>query len=406
MSETTIGTLVAEGALAVGDGYRTRQAELAGDGFRIIRVADIKDGRIGFDSPDFVSDKYSRQIGAKVAMAGDVLLTTKGTVGRVAVVPNSISRAVYSPQLCWFRVKKPDVINGRYLSYWLRSPAFLAQSSHMQGNTDMAPYISLSDLRSARIAIPSLSEQQAIAEVLGALDDKIAADVELVSALLAMVMAEFARRFGDRNLEVGLGQLADITDCLHSKKPERAADGATLMQLDNIRDDGLVDRSSVYRISVADYERWGKRFETRPWDVVITNVGRIGAVARIPNNYVAALGRNMTGIRPKAVEESGSFIAAALQSSAVRREIDQRTDAGSVMSALNVRSIPLLRLQKSSASERASFHEFATPFFESADAVICANGALAATRDALLPGLMSGRIPVRDAEALASASGA
>jgi type I restriction enzyme S subunit len=406
MSETTIGSLVAEGALALGDGYRTRRTELAGDGFRIIRVADVKDGRIALDSPDFVSDRYSRQIGAKIATAGDVLLTTKGTVGRVAIVPKTMSRAVYSPQLCWFRVQKPDVINGRYLSYWLQSPAFLAQSSHLQGNTDMAPYISLSDLRSARISIPSRFEQQAIAEVLGALDDKIAADIKLISGLIATVNAEFVGRFGDRNLEVALGELADITDCLHSKKPERAPDGATLMQLDNIRDDGIVDRSSAYRISATDYVRWGKRFETRPWDFVITNVGRIGAVARIPNNYVAALGRNMTGIRPRVVEESGSFIAAALQSRAVRREIDQRTDAGSVMSALNVRSIPLLRLQESSPSERAAFHAFASPFFESADAIICANVSLAATREALLPQLISGKLRVRDAEALAAAAGA
>jgi type I restriction enzyme S subunit len=175
------------------------------------------------------------------------------------------------------------------------------------------------------------------------------------------------------------------------------------MQLDNIRDDGLVDRSPVYRISEADYGKWGSRFETRPWDLVITNVGRIGAVARIPDNYVAALGRNMTGIRPIALNESGSFIAAALRSDALRREIEQRTDAGSVMSALNVRSIPILRLQESTASERAAFHRFASSLFESADALLSGKERLHATRDALLPQLMSGTLRVRDAGALVSA---
>ena len=171
-----------------------------------------------------------------------------------------------------------------------------------------------------------------------------------------------------------------------------------LMQLNNIRDDGLVDRTSAYCISPEDYVEWSRRFETRAWDFVITNVGRIGAVARIPRGYAVALGRNMTGIRPKSPAESGSFIAAALLSSAVRREIDQRTDAGSVMNALNVRSVPLLRLQDSSLSERVAFHEFASPFFENADTALSESASLAAARDALLPSLLSGKLRVRDPE--------
>ena len=40
----------------------------------------------------------------------------------------------------------------------------------------MAPYINLADIRVASITLPPLVEQRAIAEVLGALDDKIAAN--------------------------------------------------------------------------------------------------------------------------------------------------------------------------------------------------------------------------------------
>src|SRR5699024_8620992 len=131
---------------------------------------------VSLDGADFVSDEYEPKIGAKVARAGDVLLTTKGTIGRVAVVPELREPAVYSPQLCYFRVLDTDVLDPGYLRYWLKSPAFQMQSSYFQGNTDMAPYISLRDLRSTRLDLPRIAKQRAIAEVLGALDDKIEAN--------------------------------------------------------------------------------------------------------------------------------------------------------------------------------------------------------------------------------------
>lgn len=277
-------------------------------------------------------------------------------------------------------------------------------ASHAVGSA--LPYLTQATLENVPVRVPSRWSQQAIAEVLGALDDKIAANTALIDRLLALTNAEFAFRFRDRALELPLGDLVDVVDCLHSRKPELTPTGPTLMQLNNIRDDGLVDRTHNYSISVEDYEVWSRRFETRAWDLVITNVGRVGAVARIPAGYTVALGRNMTGIRPKAAAESGSFIAAALHSRAVRREIDQRTDEGSVMSALNVRSVPLLRVQNSSPSERRDFHAFAAALFESADTALAENRTLAATRDALLPQLMSGKLRVRDAEAAASEAGA
>ncbi len=177
----TIAALMQRGILTMGDGYRTKRSEHGQPGHRIIRVADVRDGNVFLDGDDFVSDEYTPQMGAKVAIPGDVLLTTKGTVGRVAVMPATDEPAVYSPQLCYFRIIDRNVLDPGYLRYWFGSKEFLAQASFLQGNTDMAPYISLSDLRAATITLPSLPEQTSIAAVLGVLDDKIAANTRLAA---------------------------------------------------------------------------------------------------------------------------------------------------------------------------------------------------------------------------------
>ena len=95
-----------------------------------------------------------------------------------------------------------------------------------------------------------------------------------------------------------LGDMAEIIDCLHSKKPEAINDTTyQLLQLNNITDSGFLDLSSKYYISKSDYENWTRKCEIVEGDCVITNVGRIGAVSQAPNGTHAAMGRNMTCIR-------------------------------------------------------------------------------------------------------------
>lgn len=180
MPKVTIGELSRNGALAFGDGYRTKRAEHGQPGYRILRVSDVLDGRVTTAGDDYVRREFDRAIGPKLSQPGDVLLTTKGTVGRVAIYPKEAEQVVYSPQLCYFRVRNTDVLEPRFLSYWFRSADFLKQAAGRANNTDMAAYINLRDIASLEIDMPDVSRQQSIAEVLGALDDKIAANENLV----------------------------------------------------------------------------------------------------------------------------------------------------------------------------------------------------------------------------------
>lgn len=185
----TFADLSRTGVLQFGDGYRTSRAEHAEEGYRILRVADVSDGRVHLEGPDHVSRDFEGAIGQKRAIPGDILLTTKGTVGRVAVFPNVDDRVVYSPQLCYFRVSNGAGLESKYLRYWFKSSEFTEQAGYRMNNTDMAPYISLADIKSLRISLPPIQVQRAIAEVLGALDDKIAANVELVASAESYAVA-------------------------------------------------------------------------------------------------------------------------------------------------------------------------------------------------------------------------
>jgi type I restriction enzyme S subunit len=96
-------------------------------------------------------------------------------------------------------------------------------------------------------------------------------------------------------------------------------------------------------ISADDDAKWSSRIEVERGDCVITNVGRVGAVAQIPNGVKAAMGRSMTAIRTKNISPHPTFLLEYLLSAFGREEIRLNIDEGTILNALNVKTIPRLR---------------------------------------------------------------
>ncbi|MCW3844933.1 restriction endonuclease subunit S, partial [Micromonospora yasonensis] len=156
-----LGELADCRAIEFGDGYRTKRSEHGATGARILRAGDVRGGRIFPDGPDFVADEYRARIGAKTSASGDIVLTTKGSVGRVAIVPAYMEEVVYSPQICYFRLLDESGLDSGYLAAWFNSRDLADQLAVVMHKSDMAPYVNLQDIRSLSIPLPGLSIQRA-----------------------------------------------------------------------------------------------------------------------------------------------------------------------------------------------------------------------------------------------------
>ena len=193
-----------------------------------------------------------------------------------------------------------------------------------------------------------------------------------------------------------LSKIADVIDCLHSKKPEQVDDSEyQLIQLDNIRDDGFLDLAACkYMISKCDYDNWTRKCEIVEGDCVITNVGRIGAVSQAPFGTHAAMGRNMTCIRLKADCNLRYYFITVLLSQHMRMQVRSNTDEGTIMGALNVKNIPKLLFPIFGDQTMRELEETLLPIRKQIEYLNLMNQNLSAMRDALLPKLISGEIDV------------
>jgi type I restriction enzyme S subunit len=148
-----------------------------------------------FESADILDEVNVPKAGEKVSQTGDIVFTSKGTVGRFGFVKPTTPRFVYSPQLCYWRVLDRSILDPRFLLYWMQGSDFLNQVHQVKGLTDMADYVSLSDQRRMSVSAPTISVQGEIASILSVYDDLIENNTRRIRILEEMAQMIYREWF-------------------------------------------------------------------------------------------------------------------------------------------------------------------------------------------------------------------
>lgn len=172
--------------------------KLGGDftasGVPVLSAKNVKAGTlVGVDEIRFISeDMYSRWMKDELRH-GDVLLTSEAPLGETYFLPPD-SRFCLGQRLFGLRARR-DLLEPRYFYYLLRSRHVQA-GLHARATGTTASGIRQSELLKVPIPfVDSLSEQRAIAHVLGTLDDKIELNRQMNETLEEMARAIFKSWF-------------------------------------------------------------------------------------------------------------------------------------------------------------------------------------------------------------------
>jgi type I restriction enzyme, S subunit len=170
--------------------------ELTPDGPLIVRSQDIRSGVFKVDEAAHISEAtYRERTGRAEPVHGDVLYSREGTYFGVAAEVPLGTRVCLGQRMVLLR-PEPTRVHFRFLRYWLNSPVM---ASHIHGHRDgtVAERLNLPTIRGLPVALPPLSEQHAIAKILGTLDDKIELNRRMNETLEAMARALFQSWFVD-----------------------------------------------------------------------------------------------------------------------------------------------------------------------------------------------------------------
>ena len=175
--------------------YRGKTPPKSQNGIPCLSAANVKGGKIDLSSVTYVSQEtYDRWTTRGFPEPGDVLITTEAPVGEVASFPGD--RTYLMTRRVMALRGKEGVLDNDFLKYVLLSPeAFERLARIARGTT--APRVLKTDITDLEIPVPPFPEQNAIAAVLGALDDKIELNRRMNATLEAMARALFQSWFVD-----------------------------------------------------------------------------------------------------------------------------------------------------------------------------------------------------------------
>ena len=214
--------------------------------FALIRSQNVFDRRFNETGLAFISEDQAGELAESEVRLGDVLLNITGdgiTFARSALVPAHVLPACVNQHVMLIRPSEAKCDPGYLLSYLTHPEIKDYIESFNAGGSRRA--ITKGHIESFVIPLPPLSEQRAIASVLGALDDKIELNRRMNETLEALAQSLFKSWFVDatqKGLPEGwresrIGEHVHVAKGLSYKGSGLANEGVPLHNLNSIKAD-------------------------------------------------------------------------------------------------------------------------------------------------------------------------
>ena len=312
-----------------------------------------------------------------------VVIGRKGTLGKVFYLPTD-----YWPHDTTLWVQNFKGNHPRFVYYFMTQfdTAWLDAGS-------ANPTLNRNHLHPLKVLWPPLTDQSAIAEVLGALDDKIAANTKLAATAEALAVAQLNRL----QPSVSLNEIVKYQK--NSTNPE------------------MLENPSVAQYSLPAFDTGQLPEESSPLDiksskflierpaVLVSKLNprfpRIWDVSEVPS-IPALASTEFLVLEPTC--SSTTVLWAILSQPRFSAALESKV-AGTSGSHQRVKPADLLATLVPDPREISTdIQDCVTSVGLRASQTRLENAQLSATRDALLPQLMSGKLRVKDAESLVSAA--
>jgi type I restriction enzyme, S subunit len=382
-----------------------KRAEFQSEGVLFLNTTNIVENRLELSEANFVSpDKFAQMKKGRLRRS-DIVMTTRGSVGKVALFDCKHPTGLINAQMLIVR-SDGKAVDQKFLFYLLSSPLFQSKLRNFASGSAQ-PQIPIQDLREIEIALPRIKVQRKIAAILSAYDDLIENSKRRIRILEEMAQAIYREWFvhfrfpGHEKAKMVDSALGTIP---HGWEVRHLGDVA--LEVRRGIDPGQVDPDTPYfglehlpRKSIALSE-WGKASQVQSTKLAFKKgeilFGKIRPyfhkVGVAPVDGVCS--SDTIVITPKS-REHFSIVLACVSSEEFVNHATQ-TSQGTKMPRANWEVLAKYPVHIPPQSLLYRFNQVLGENVDQIQNLIFRNRNLRCTRDLLLPKLMSGEVDVAD----------
>lgn len=327
--------------------------------------------------------------------AGDVLLvmTCQTEGGEILGVPGRVPADgrtyLHNQRLGKLQIFRPDLLDLDFAYHLARTAEFNRQLFITSSGSKIL-HTSPTRIQSVVFPRPSVAEQKAIAEVLGALDAKIAANTKLASTSADLAGLIYDTAVSSRETQ----PMSHVLTPILGGTPPRA--NPAYWEEEYLWASARDVTSAPFGMIVDTAEKISNAAATttkaKPLplgSVILTARGTVGAVARlaVPSSF----NQSCYGFVPDALPP-GILYFSILRATQRAKAIAH----GSVFDTITMKTFDHLDIPVLCETSVETLESRIGPLLDVISEAVKENATLANTRDALLPQLMSGRLRVKD----------
>jgi type I restriction enzyme S subunit len=328
---------------------------------------------------------------------GDVLInsTGTGTIGRSVIFRDETTKYIVDGHVTVARPRSADLVS-RWLNDVIRSAdgQRYLESRCYAGSTNQVE-LSSAALAAMPIALPSVAEQEQIAEVLDALEGQIRVTREIIAkiqcvrfATLELILSKANESESTRKL---VSATSKIVDGVHHT-PSYVRSGVPFITVENLTRGPGISLTPCRYISLRAHAIYRKRIEPLPGDVLVSKDGTLGVARLVPDDFPeASIFVSVAVLRPIAAILRPGFLRLFFDTENFRRQL-RVLSAGSGLQHIHLEhfrefSIPdlLISIQESIISSISKFDDI----LKAERAVL---EKLVLRRDGIISALLAGRV--------------
>jgi type I restriction enzyme S subunit len=375
-------------------------SEKAADSLPVIKIKNVANGDVNLN--DVVYHVYNSKLEKYLLSKGDVLIAMTGNH------PQSDTQVV--GDVSKYRLGENSLLNQRVGKLIVKDDTNLDFIYYLFKNDDVRYYlanqssgsanqanISKSDILGLLLEIPCFDEQEAIAEILCSLDDKIDLlhrnSITLEQLAEALFRQWFVVESDDSWKIFKFHELVKHVKPGTNFQPKRTNIGIPFLNVRNF-DNGFLNFSDISFITEDEYKRVHNKWVPEAGDVLISRIGTLGQVAVITERDLpVAVHYNMINLKSKMT--SYEFLYFLLKSQMFQEKFESiiRQSVQEYVAIEDVENIEL-KLPIGNYSFKSK-EQTLSQLFNKIEANYTQIKNLEFLRDTLLPKLMSGSVIVK-----------